>query len=613
MSALRRVRRAAARLAGWRRVGARGRVATAAVAVAVAAGGCTTVPTSGAVQQVGGAVQAGVGPEQFYPQPIPVGPGPGWSPEQIVAGFLAASASFANDHGVAREYLAPAAQRTWSPSWAVTVFSSWKPYPVVSFPKQIAASEPDVSTTVIVKGLRVATLTDTGQSLVSPGSPKQSFSFSLIKINGQWRISTPPPYLLLTKADFQRVYQPRNLYFLAGSGQMLVPDPVFVPQQDTNTELAKGLVTALLQDPRGWLHGVATTGFPQNSDLIGQVKINGPNATVDLGGKAATANRRQQEQMAAQLVWTLASGPTAIQSVELEVNGRPLQIARSQFQLLETYAGWMPAQSAGSSLYFIGSGGTVKALSGVGQPGSGQPGRLTAVTGATGAPGVPSLRSIAVSPDGRWIAGISAGGTVVYAWDLTGHATLRKWHSESGNCTSLSWDHQGDLWIAAKSGLWMMAPGDSNGAKPVSLPPGDDVVNEFRVAPDGVRAVMIVNGTQLQLVAIAHSGASASLGDAVTIGPGITDPQALTWYDANNIIVLTGSPPGSQLEEVPLNGGQPTPIVSEGNIVSVTATSPGGSGPEIAIGLSGGQIMVSANLGAFENTRATGQAPVYPG
>jgi hypothetical protein len=605
-------RRLAARLTGWRRVGVRGRVATAAVAAAVAAGGCATVPTSGAVQQVGSAVQAGVSQQQDYPQPIPEGPAPGWSAEQIVTGFLAASASFANDHEVAREYLDPTAQHTWRPGWAVTVVSSPTTYPVASLPKQYPAGQPGGHAGVIVTGLRVATLTGTGQSLLSSGSPKQKFLFSLIKINGQWRISTPPPNLLLTQADFQRVYQPRNLYFLAGSGRTLVPDPVFVPQQDTNTRLATGLVTGLLQDPKGWLHGAATTGFPQNSDLIGQVKINGPNATVDLGGKAATANRRQQEKMAAQLAWTLASGPTAIQAVELEVNGRPLQITGSQYQLLQTYHSWVPTPSAGSRLYFIGSSGTVKALSGVGQPGPGQPGRVTTVTGAAGTPGVPSLRSIAVSPDGRWIAGISAGGKVVYAWDFTRHAPPREWHSESGNCTSLSWDSQGDLWIAAESGLWMMAPGNSNGAEPVSLPP-KDVVNEFRVAPDGVRAVMIVNGTQLQLVAIAHSGASASLGDAVTIGPGITYPEALTWYDANNIIVLTGSPSGSQLEKVPLNDGQPTPIASEGNIVSVTATSPGGSSPDIAVGLSDGEIMVSANLGAFENTRATGQAPVYPG
>ncbi len=603
-------RRTAAGRAGFRRVGG-GRVAAAVVAVAVAAGGCATVPTSGAVQQFGGAVQAGVNQQQNYPQPIPKGPGPGWNASQIVAGFLAASASFADDHAVAREYLDPTAQHAWRPGWAVTVVSSWTPHPV-SFGRQFAASQPGGYTKVTITGQQVATLNDTGQSLVSPGSSKQSFTFSLIKINGQWRISALPSQLLLTQSDFQHVYQPRNLYFLAGSGQTLVPDPVFVPEQDTNTELAQGLVTALLQDPRGWLQAAAVTGFPQHTSLIGQVKIDGPNATVDLGGKAATASRRQQKQMAAELAWTLASVPTGIQSVELEINGRPLQIAGSQFQLLQAYHGWVPTPSAGPSLYFISSNGTVRALSGIGPPGSGSPGSLTTVPGAAGTAGTPPLRSIAVSPDGRSIAGISAGGKVVYIGDLSRSATLRQWHCPSSStCTSLSWDAHGDLWAVAGDSVWMLPPGGDSAVQVSAL---GDVVTAFRVAPDGVRAVMIVNGTQVQLAAITHSGPSASLGDPVTIGAGITDPEALSWYDANDVIVLAGGSSGSQLEEVPLNGGQPTPIAVEGHIVSVTATSPGGFSPDIAVGLSGGQIMVSANGGgAFENTHATGQAPVFPG
>jgi Lipoprotein LpqB beta-propeller domain/Sporulation and spore germination len=601
---------AAVRPAWWRRPGAGSRVATAAVAAAIAAGGCAAVPTSGAVQQFGAAAQAGVGPPGDYPQPIVQGPGPGWTPEEIVAGFLAANASFANNHAVAREYLDPTKRQTWSPGWAVDVVSSPQVSAPISVPKEVAASQPgEQEVRVAVTGVRVATLNDKGQSLPSSGSPKQKFTFTLGKFGDQWRISTPPPSLLLTQDAFQRVYQPRNLYFLAGSGQTLVPDPVFVPEPDTTTDLAFGLATALLQNPIGWLGGAAVTGFPAKSAVVG-VKINGPNAIVDLGGKAA-ASPRDQEQMAAQLAWTLASGQTSIQAVELEVNGRPLQIRGNQLQLPDAYSSWMPTPLTGSSLYYLDTRGAVRALSGIGAPGSGNLGKVTAVTGAAGTPSVPPLQSIAVSPDGRWIAGISAGGKKVYAWDLTHKTALRVWPSCNGTCTSLSWDQQGDLWITAGGGLWMMAPG-SDGAQPVRVPPGDTVTG-FRVAPDGVRAVMIVNnGAPLQLVAIVRSGGPV-LGTPVAIGSGITDPESLSWYDANNVIVLDGSSSGGQLDEVPLNGGQFTPIASEGDIVSVTATNPSGPAPNIAVGLANGQIMVSSNLGAFEGTRATGTAPVFPG
>jgi len=150
-------------------------------------------------------------------------------------------------------------------------------------------------------------------------------------------------------------------------------------------------------------------------------------------------------------------------------------------------------------------------------------------------------------------------------------------------------------------------------------------VTQFRVAPDGVRAAMIVHGmvdgkliSQVQVAAITHSGPSASVGQPEIIGSAIPDPKSLSWYGTDDVIVLNGSSSGPQLYEVPLNGGQPSPIQSAGgDPVSVTATSPGSSGApagEIILGLSNGKIMVSANLGnSWEPARAVGQAPAYPG
>jgi hypothetical protein len=528
-----------------------------------------------------------------------------------VEGFIAANASFASNPEVAREYLDPTAQKTWNPRWAVHIVSSYQVSTPVSLPKQFAGSQPadQEPARVVVTTLRVGTLTETGQRVTSSGPPKQIFTFTLSRFGGQWRISHPPPTLLLTPDEFKRVYQPRNLYFLAGSGsgRTLVPDPVFVPDPDTTAQLVTGLATALLQNPGGWLGGAAATGFPAKSTLIG-VKINGLNAIVDLGGKAATASQKQQEQMAAQLAWTLASGPPSIQSVELEVNGHPLPIGGNQLQLLGNYSGWMPASSVGSSLYYIGPDGSVRALSGIGSPGSGHLGTVTPVTPPAG---TPPLGSIAVAPDDRWIAGISATGRTVYAWDLAHRkAPLRKWPSSSGPCTSLSWDQQGDLWITAGGSVWLLPPGRDS-ATEVSLP--GESVTSFQVAPDGVRAVMILSpGPAVQLVAIDRSG-TPSFGPPVTIGSQITDPESLSWYDANDVIVLDGSS-GGQLWEVPLNGGPLSTIASPGNIVSVTATNPSGPATSIAVGLATGQIMVSSVLGgAFGKTGATGQAPAYPG
>jgi hypothetical protein len=596
----------------------------AALAAAVAAGGCSTVPTSGPVQQVG-AGQIGISQEN--PQPIPVPPGPGWTARQIVSGFLAASASFAGDHAVAREYLDSTAQRSWKPGWAVTVVSTTTTSNAPAIRRQVSGQVQQLDQ-VKVTGLPVATLTDTGLYLASPGSSSESYDYSLAKINGQWRIdSLPKSQLLLTETDFEQVYQPRDLYFLTPSGRTLVPDPVFVPQQATTTELAAGLVRALLENrDQGWLAGAAGSGFPAKAWLIdNQVTINGPNAIVNLGEKPVTSNRRQLEQMAAQLAWTLASGaPSTIQSVELQINGRPMQIRGNLDQLQQTFHSWVPPQPAGSSLYFVGSHGVVQELSGIGLPGSGRVGTVPGVAGRSGKGAPPAVGSIAVSPDRRWVAGITANGAAVYHGDLGPGAWPQPWRPTSGTCTSVSWDEQDDLWIAAGGQVWMLPPG-ATFAPVVPIDggaPGGEVT-QLRVAPDGVRAAMIVRGmvngksvSQVQVAAITRSGQSVSVGEPVTIGSAIPDPEALSWYGTDDVIVLGGSSSGPQLYEVPLNGGQPTPIATpDGDPVSVTATNPDDSAGEIALGMSDGKIMIAADQGAFEPVRAvpTGQAPAYPG
>jgi hypothetical protein len=616
--------RAAAGLARWRPAGVRGGAVAAALAAVVAAGGCSTVPTSGPVQQVG-AGQIGISQEN--PQPIPVPPGPGWTAEQIVSGFLAASASFAGDHAVAREYLDSTAQRNWKPGWAVTVVSSTRTSNAPAIRRQVSGQVQELNQ-VKVTGLPVATLTDTGLYLASPGSSSESYYYSLAKINGQWRIdSLPKSQLLLTETDFEQVYQPRDLYFLTPSGRTLVPDPVFVPQQATTTELAAGLVKALLEDhDKGWLAGAAVSGFPAKAWLIdNQVTINGTNAVVNLGEKPVTSNPRQLEQMAAQLAWTLASSTsTTIQSVELQINGRPIQISGNLYQLPQTFHSWVPPQPAGSSLYFLGSHGVVQELSGIGLPGSGRVGTVPGVAGTSGKGGTPALGSIAVSPDRRWVAGITANGAAVYHGDLGRAAWPLPWHPTSGTCTSVSWDGQGYLWIAAAGEVWRLPPGATS-APLVPMEggaPGEQVI-QFRVAPDGVRAAMIVDGivngkpvSQVQVAAITRSGTSASVGEPVTIGSAIPDPEALSWYGTDDVIVLSGSSSGPQLYEVPLNGGQPIPIATpDGDPGSVTATNPDDSAGEIALGMSDGKIMIAADLGAFEPVRAVaaGLAPAYPG
>ena len=137
-------------------------------------------------------------------------------------------------------------------------------------------------------------------------------------------------------------------------------------------------------------------------------------------------------------------------------------------------------------------------------------------------------------------------------------------------------------------------PQTSNGRSNAPIPNAfDGKIIGLGIAPDGVRVAAIAQtgaGRLLELAAIDRgaqppgqrenpttrtSTGPSSIGQPVRLGPNITDPIALTWYDADNLLVLDGTGNGSTLWEVPVDGQPATelPGVLPG-AVSITADGP---------------------------------------
>ena len=302
-----------------------------AVLATLLATGCATIPSSGPVGSApipappaGGGVSGG--------GLIVEGPQPGWAPEQVVSGFLLASASFAHDHGTAREYLTPGASRLWRPGAQVTILAST---PGV-YQTTGRFSGQGNQATVEVSWQELATLDANGQYRARGGAARQQ-QFALEKVHGEWRIGNVPSTdgskvsheLLLPAALFRLDYAPRNLYFsgqpggqlpAAQPGQILVPAPVFVPVQ--SSDLVTTLVNDLLHDPSGWLENGAVTAFPPGSRLRKVQLLLGPpgdkTAIVDIGLPRGTP--RATVQAIASAESRPASGQTSPTSMS---NSRP--------------------------------------------------------------------------------------------------------------------------------------------------------------------------------------------------------------------------------------------------------------------------------------------------
>jgi Lipoprotein LpqB beta-propeller domain/Sporulation and spore germination len=576
-------------------------VAAAGVA-ALLLSACATVPDSGPVQ-AGKVAATTSGPGQGYLQQIPMLPKASWTPKQVVLGFLTACASFANGHAVARAYLDPGVRAKWNPTWAVTVVrGALKVKQHTINPRQ--AGIPSQMAKVKATGEKLATLTDNGQYIVTTGS--STYKFLLAKIAGRWVIENPPSRLLLTEPAFKQVYSPRNLYYVASRAHVLVPDPVFVPLQATSAKTAFELVTALLQQPRGLLAGGVSTAFPSGTKLL-RVALSDGTAVIDLGGSAAHASQAQLNGMRSQLVWTLAgasSGQSAIQSVQLQINGVLRRSASlTGGQVYQNPAGLsVPEAGPDTPLYSVNDRGAVQKLT---QPDS----EVHSVPGEAGE-GRVHLNTIAVSYNEKYVAGVSPSRKVVYYGPIRRGARLTRWRVQGAGVTSLSWDARDELWVTSPGRVWILRAG----GQPILPGTGGAVVSQLRIAPDGVRVAMIVqdpHGSHLELAAINRpSGGSPYLPNQVPIGTSVLNPTQLTWYDANNLIVLTGPPTHPQLYEVPVNGGSSTPLATYGGTQSITAAGPA---VPMAAGLADGRLALESNLNGTWTPRAgAAGSPAYP-
>lgn len=645
-----------------------------ACAVSVAAAclaGCVSMPGSGPIGVISATPQSTAAGGDFI-EPFPSAPQPNESPTDIVNGFLAASASYPGNSAIAKAYLVSAASRTWNPGWSVRVLNTF----TVNTPAGQQPLRDSRQTSIDVTGTVQSSFNGSGQfvSAQGQGDTMDVWHVSLVKVDGEWRISNPPDrYRLLSAFEFATFYNPQDLYFVntdftnpsieASQDQPLVPDSVFVPVETSRPDLVKNLVTALLPNSAGnpqskWLQN-GTVTFPAGTTLDG-VTVAGTTAVVNLGGLTG-ASTTVLKAVSAQLVWTLTSpraGPSsAIQSVELELNGKPwippqticgINQSRSFVQNQATYSCYNPYPSQPASFSFADRGqlwsrcsseasaqrGLVGPVVSVFQPavaailqqcagGDGVSTTSTTMPSSALLKGVGTPSIVAVSPDGDYVACYSPDVKKVFTGPTSAAGTLTPVQGGviGPGVTALSWDRNDDLWIAQGGDVFMMpVKGLAKGTaiRVSSVPAG---VTDLSVAPDGVRMALIVqNGSTSEVELVAPSlgpqregslNEAASLGTPVQVAPGLDSPDSLAWYDADDLIVLSGGSDDT-LWEVPVDGqqafnSQPAPF----GAYSITAD---GSMNALVAGLSDQRISISTSLeGPWQPLSVHGLNPSYPG
>jgi hypothetical protein len=486
--------------------------------VLLAVSGCSTVPSSSPIIAI---PQAPARPiEVVGIEPVP--PSPGATPEEVVRGFIEASASTRRGHPVAAQHLAPEAAGTWSDETGLTVISS--DFATVTTEAGRVALSADL----------IGTVDQRGVFALGPGNTFTR-EFTLEQVDGEWRISDPPDGLIMLEQDFERLYDERAAYFLDPTGKRLVPDPRYLIRGEAPPTT---LVQRLIEGPSPALApGVsnALTGVTLRS----AVTVEGQSATVDLtsiGSDPAPV----LSALCAQLVWTLHEiDSPRITRVEILVDGEPVDVeGKPSEQTIEDWASVDPDAVPVDGVGHYVSGGSLRTVTAgeptLGPAGAGAYGLTSAAVSADPGTGELSfLVGVAPGPQG---ATLLAGQ---YAGDLVPVLDARTLSVPTVAAT------RSEAWVIRDGTSVVRAPaGGPPQAVNVPTLPGLGRAEVLRLSPDGVRAAVVVDGPEgpklyVSTVVRAEDG-SVALRDLRGIAPSLAQVRDVTWADSGTLLVLAG-------------------------------------------------------------------------
>lgn len=566
--------------------GSRFRMRAAAVIAAIVpvlVAGCAGVPTSGPIEQ---GEQVGVEREDQFIRVIARPPRAGMTPEQVVQGFLDASASFDGDHAVARQYLTRAADITWRPAAGVVVYDGTVDY----------AERPGDEITVTAP--LAGSIDDIGRFEVADPGRVTTTTFRLAQVDGEWRITALPPGLLLSRSDVDRAFRTYDVYFFDPTFAVLVPDPRTIPV--IGPALPTTLARALLAGPSDWLAPAVRTAVPQGTALaLDAVPVDAGVARVDLTAVVRATDDDTRRALSQQLVWTLRQVPD-VTAIDITSGGLPLPVPGvGSPQPQDAWPGVDPGGlPAGSTPYLVVDGQVRRSL----------PEGIEPVPGEAGE-GRRSLGAIAVSYDGFRVAGLDDRGAV-WVGPMTTGGQLRRVLGRAAAGPTFARD--GAIWTVDRDGQVQRILDDGSvAAIPVEgLPPRTTLVS-LVLSRDGTRAALVVRSggrTGLLVARVERRGDDLRLTAPIRVESRLTEVSDVSWSDAEGLAVLGSDGAGPlQVFVVDVARGTLRAVGSPSDPLSVAA-APGL--PLLVAAADGSVYQVS---GGLWKRWTDGTSPAYPG
>jgi hypothetical protein len=494
---------------------------------------CATIPTSGPIQQ---GAEVGVESTDQVIRVIARPPQADMTPTQIVSGFLQASASFENDHAIARQYLAPSAAATWDPSRGVDVYDG------------VPTIVPDGLADIDMTATRVGGIDAEGHYVVGTPGDLIDVTFRMEFIGGNWRIATPPQGLLLSRSDVERAYRVYELYFLDPSFSTLVPDARYFPIDGPTP--ATAVTRALLSGPTEWLAPAVRTGFPDGTTLaVDAVPVVEGVARVDLDPQVRLADAQTRRAFSAQLTWSLRQVP-GVRFIDLNAGGQTLDVPGAPSpQPIDSWSGFDPNAMPGGDGAVAVIGGRVIDLERT---------PPLPIPGGAGL-GSPPLTGIAVSLLGDRIAGLDPDGRLWLGAIAPGTALVPG--PEEPGQSRPSFGRGGEAWIVGPDGVLRRVDdaGEAIEVQVDGLHPKAEL-ESVSVSRDGTRIAMTVRRgprTFVMLAIITLREDVPRVESPVRVDNRLTTVTDVVWGDDDRLVALGVEGAGApSVFEIDLSRGQ---------------------------------------------------------
>lgn len=500
--------------------------------------GCVQVPTTGPIKPVAG--QAETCQNCINVEVAP--PAPGAEPQEVVRGYLRATASYQPNYTTAKQFLTTTAAETWRPEAGVTIFD---------------ASLVPGGDTVRLRGQQVGGL-KADRTYTAEDKPLD-WDFGLRQENGEWRISRPPDGLMVADYSFNQFYSAYSIFFV-GHGESLVPERIYLPALRNPDNVASALLTALLDGPSEWLDPAVDSALPtEASPSVSSVTITDGIAEVPLNDAVLTLPDPKRSQMAAQIVYTLRQ-VSGVKGVLITVNKQKFGVPGADpTSLVVTPDAFSrdidPVLFATDQLYAVRDGRVFLVTTPSETPG------LQEMAGPLGRENRSAANSVAVSISGTDLAVVSERRTALHR-AATSTGVLTPLETGLTGMLRPQFTRYGELWTLgrARGGqqqFWVSSLERAAAMDTRALTDGRKIT-AFRISPDGSRMALVRqagNRFELGLARIIRGDKVAVDGwrqvDLTVSETTKVDRIAdVAWLDANELLLLG----------TPSTGAGPVPI-----------------------------------------------------